>query len=316
MTPPPSPDPSEPEVRRIVLAYSSGLAATDAISWLADAERAEVVTLTLDLGQGRALEALRDRALAAGAVRAHVLEVGDAFANQFVLPALKAGALYHDGRSMMSGLERALLAEKLVEIARIEQAATVAHGCSPTDRRIALAVQTLRPGATVLALPNDVAGTADCEIVPYAATGGEKPVEPAFVELTFTNGAPAAINGIPMPLRDLIDSINMLAGPHGLGRGNRFEPPSSVVLYAAHQSLVAASVSDVDEWKSTAAAYAGIIDRGEWFGEARAALNASIESRQSAITGTIRLKFFNGACEIVDTKVAPAGKILKVTRKR
>jgi argininosuccinate synthase len=315
MTPPPSPDPSGPEVRRIVLAYSSGLAATDAISWLADAERAEIVTLTLDLGQGRALEALRDRALAAGAVRAHVLEVGDAFANQFVLPALKAGALYHDGRSLMSGLERALLAEKLVEIARIEQAATVAHGCSPTDSRIALAVQTLRPGATVLALPNHVAG-ADCEIVPYPAAGGEKPVEPAFVELMFTNGAPAAINGIPMPLRDLIDSVNMLAGPHGLGRGNRSEPPSSVVLHAAHQSLVAVSGSDVDEWTSTAAAYARIIDRGEWFGDARAALNASIESRQSAITGTIRLKFFNGACEIVDTRVAPTGKLLNVTRKR
>jgi argininosuccinate synthase len=304
------------EVRRIVLAYSSGLAATDAIRWLADAERAEVVTLTLDLGQGRALEALRDRALAAGAVRAHVLEVGDAFANQFVLPALKAGALYHDGTSMLSGLERALLAEKLVEIARIEQAAIVAHGCSPSDRRIAVAVQTLRPDATVLALPSDVAGAADCEIVPPAAVAGERPAEPALVELTFSNGAPTAINGIPMPLRDLVDSINMLAGPHGLGRGHRFETPSAVVLYAAHHSLVAASGSDVAEWQSTAAAYAGIIERGEWFGEARAVLNASVESRQSPLTGTVRLKFFDGACEIVDTKIVATGKILKVTRKR
>lgn len=302
-----------PEVRRIVLAYSGGLAATDAIAWLAAAEQAEVVTLTLDLGQGRVLEALRDRALAAGAVRAHVLEVGDAFANQFVLPALRASALYAAGRSMVSGLERALLAEKLVEIARIEQTTTIAHGCSAEDRRIAVAAQTLRPGTTVLALPPDVTGASDCEILPRTASSGTPPTEPAFVELTFTNGVPTAINGIPMPLRDLIDSINMLAGPHGVGPLHRAETPASVVLYASHQSLLTDGPTDSGEWAATARAYADVIDRGEWFGEARAALNLAIERRQSAIAGTVRLKFFNGQCEIVEKKVTPGGKILKIT---
>ena len=109
---------------RIVLAYSSGLENSDAISWLVESYAAEIVAVTLDFGQGRELEALRDRALEAGAVRAHVLDVADAFANQFVLPALKAGALYADGRPMTTGLERALLAQKLVEIATIEQTGT------------------------------------------------------------------------------------------------------------------------------------------------------------------------------------------------
>jgi argininosuccinate synthase len=308
-----TPESTAPEVRRIVLAYSGGLAASDAIAWLADAQHAEVVTLTLDLGQGRALEALRDRALAAGAARAHVLEVGDAFANQFVLPALKAGALYADGRSMMSGLERALLAEKLVEIARIEQTTTIAHGCSAADRRLAVAAQTLRPGTTVLALPPDVTGAADCEILPRTASTGARPAEPAFVELTFTTGVPTAINGIPMPLPDLIDSINMLAGPHGVGLLHRVETPASVVLYASHRSLLADGLPDSGEWAATARAYADLIDRGEWFGEARAALNARIEGRQSAIVGTVRLKFFDGQCEIVEKKVTPGGKMLKVT---
>ena len=307
---PPQPDSA---VRRIVLAYSSGLAATDAIPWLARTHDAEVVTLTLDLGQGRALEALRDRALAAGAVRAHVLEVGDTFANQFVLPALKAGALYFEGRSMLSGLERALLAEKLVEIARIEQTATIAHGCAPGDGRLAAAAQTLRPGITVLALPADIAGISGCEVLPPAAAAGEPPSEPAFVDLTFANGGPTAINGIPMALRDLIDSINMLAGPHGVGRRHRFETPSSIVLYAAHQSLAAGSAADAAQWASIARGYAELIDRGDWFADARAALNAAVASRQSAIAGMVRLKFFNGACEIVEKKLAPGGKVLKVT---
>ena len=87
---------------------------------------AEIVAVTLDFGQGSELEALRDRALAAGAVRAHVLDVARRVrATSFVLPALKAGALYDDGRPMTSGARaRPLIAQKLVEIAAIEQTTT------------------------------------------------------------------------------------------------------------------------------------------------------------------------------------------------
>ena len=70
---------------RIVLAYAGGLQTSVAIPWLAEAYGAEVVTLTLDLGQGRDLEEIRDRALATGAVRAHVLDAREEFARDFAL---------------------------------------------------------------------------------------------------------------------------------------------------------------------------------------------------------------------------------------
>ena len=67
-------------MERIVLAYSGGLATSAAIPWLADTYAAEVITVTVDLGQGRELEEVRDRALATGALRAHVFDERDAFA--------------------------------------------------------------------------------------------------------------------------------------------------------------------------------------------------------------------------------------------
>ena len=81
-------------MERIVLAYSGGLDTSVAILYLAETLGAEVIAVTLDLGQGSELNQVRERALAAGAVRAHVLDVCDVFARGFVLPALQAGALY------------------------------------------------------------------------------------------------------------------------------------------------------------------------------------------------------------------------------
>src|SRR5712671_4866749 len=116
-------------MQRIVLAYSGGLDTSVAIPWLAEKYGAEIVAVTMDMGQGNELETVRDRALAAGAVRAHVLDVRDEFARDFVLPALKADAVYDDRYPMGAALSRALIARKLVEIAAIEQATAIAHGC-------------------------------------------------------------------------------------------------------------------------------------------------------------------------------------------
>src|SRR5258708_9768606 len=117
-------------MERIVLAYSGGLDPSVAIAWLKDKYDAEVIAVTLDLGQGRELTDVRDRALAAGAVRAHVLDVREEFARDYILPALQADAMYEDRYPMGTALGRPLIARKLVEIAAIEQAAAIAHGCT------------------------------------------------------------------------------------------------------------------------------------------------------------------------------------------
>src|SRR6202040_4378375 len=119
-------------MERIVLAYSGGLDTSVAIPWLKEQYSAEIIAVTMDLGQGRELEEVRDRALATGAVRAHVLDLREEFARDYALRALKAGALYEDRYPMAAPLGRSLIAQKLVEIAALEQATAVAHGCAAT----------------------------------------------------------------------------------------------------------------------------------------------------------------------------------------
>src|SRR6187431_3220943 len=88
---------------RIVLAYSGGLDTSVAIPWLADQHDAQIVTVTMDLGQGKELEDARERALALGAARAHVLDLRTEFARDFILPALQAGAVYEDRYPVATG---------------------------------------------------------------------------------------------------------------------------------------------------------------------------------------------------------------------
>src|SRR2546423_1187240 len=125
---------------RVVLAYGGGLAESIAIPWLAERYGAEVIAVTIDLGQGKeVLEEIRDRALATGALRAHVVDARDLYLRDAVLRGLRAGMLWHRGASMASALAVPVIAEKLVEVARIEQARAVAHadpdgGEAPIDR--------------------------------------------------------------------------------------------------------------------------------------------------------------------------------------
>ena len=115
---------------RIVLAYSGELDTSIAIPWLAETYGAEVIAVTIDLGQGKDLEAVRDRALGSGALRAHVLDLRDEFARDFIVRALKAGVLCRDGAPLTTALGWPLIAQTLVTIAHIEGRHRRAHGDS------------------------------------------------------------------------------------------------------------------------------------------------------------------------------------------
>ena len=142
-------------MERIVLGHSGGLVTSAAIPWLAERYRAEIVTVTIDLGQGREIEEIRERALASGAVRAHVLDLRDAFANDFILPALQAGAFSEGRVALGRALARPLIAKHLLEIAHIEGARAIAHGGSSLDGhpgRVAVAARVLDPSIQSIAL--------------------------------------------------------------------------------------------------------------------------------------------------------------------
>ena len=91
-------------MERIVLAYSGGLDTSVAVRWLADKYNAEVVAVTMDLGQGKELDDIRERALGVGAVRAHVVDLREEFAQQYILPSLQAGAIYEDKYPLATAL--------------------------------------------------------------------------------------------------------------------------------------------------------------------------------------------------------------------
>jgi argininosuccinate synthase len=157
-------------MQRIVLAYSGGLDTSVAIPWLKDKYGAEVVAVTLDLGQGRELNQIRERAMAAGAARCHVLDVREEFARDYILPALQADALYEERYPLATALGRPLIAKKLVEIAHMENATEIAHGCTGKGNdqvRIDVSARAIDPRIRVIA-PAREWGMTRSEEIEYA----------------------------------------------------------------------------------------------------------------------------------------------------
>jgi len=352
-------------MERIVLAYSGGLDTSVAVKWLADKYGAEIVAVTMDLGQGRELDDIRERALAVGAIRAHVVDVREEFARDYILPALQAGAMYEGKYPMATALGRPLIAKKLVEVAHLEGAGTIAHGCTGKGNdqvRMDVSVRALDPGIAVVAPAREWGMTRPDEIEyarqhgiqvsttvqsPYSTDSNlwgrsiecgvledpwiEPPEDiysitkspthcpdvPAYVEVDFEAGVPTKVNGVAMPLTELVNSLETIAGAHGVGRidmvENRlvgiksreiYEAPAATVLHAAHRELEALVIpKDLERLKTDlAVTYADLVYNGLWFTPTREAIDAFVTNVQRRVTGTTRLKLYRGDCRVVGRK--------------
>ena len=352
-------------MERIVLAYSGGLDTSVAVKWLADKYEAEIVTVTVDLGQGKELDDVRERALAVGAVRAHVVDAREEFARHYVLPALQAGAIYESRYPLATALGRPLIAKKLVEVAEMEDAGMIAHGCTGKGNdqvRIDVSARALNPSIKVVA-PARVWGLTRPEEIKYAQQHGipvpasvenpystdsnlwgrsiecgvledpwveppediytltKSPVEapdvPAYVEVEFESGVPTKVNGVNMPFTELINSLETIAGAHGIGRidmvENRlvgiksreiYEAPAACVLHAAHRELEALVIPrDLERLKvSLSKTYADLVYDGLWFSVTRESIDAFVGSIQKRVSGIVRVKLFKGDCRVVGRK--------------
>jgi argininosuccinate synthase len=349
-------------IHTIVLAYSGGLDTSVAIPWLREKYGAEIIAVTLDLGQGRELNQIRERAMSTGAIRCHVLDVRDEFARDYILPALQADALYEERYPLATALSRPLIAKKLVDIAHMENATAMAHGCTGKGNdqvRIDVSARAIDPAITVIAPAREWGMTRPEEIayararnvsVPTTVTSpystdqnlwgrsiecgvledlwteppndiyrltkapAEAPAAPAYVEVEWRDGVPTAVNGIEMPLVELIDSLETIAGVHGVGRidmvENRlvgiksreiYEAPAALLLHQAHRELEGLVVpKDLQRLKQRLSQeYADIVYNGLWFSPTRSAIDAFVQNIQPRVTGTIRLKLYKGDCRVV-----------------
>ncbi|HWO16901.1 MAG TPA: argininosuccinate synthase [Solirubrobacterales bacterium] len=150
-------DPSE--VRRVLLLYSGGLDTSVMLKWIQDEYGAEVVCLTVNLGQpGEDYAVIEDKAKRLGALECLVVDAREQFAEGFVAPAIKANALYGGGYPLFTALGRPLIAQLAVEYARRAGCDTIAHGCTGKGNdqvRIEATVATLAPELKVIAPVRD-----------------------------------------------------------------------------------------------------------------------------------------------------------------
>jgi argininosuccinate synthase len=143
------------EVKRVLLLYSGGLDTSVMLKWIQDSYEAEVVCLTVNLGQpGEDYGVIEDKARRLGALECHVVDARERFATGYVIPAIKANGLYGGGYPLFTALGRPLIAQLAVEYARESGCDTIAHGCTGKGNdqvRIEATVATLAPELRTIA---------------------------------------------------------------------------------------------------------------------------------------------------------------------
>jgi argininosuccinate synthase len=172
----------------VVLAYSGGLDTSVAVRWMAEEWGVEVIAVAADVGQGGEWQAIKDRALAAGAAEAVVLDVREEYANDFVAPALRANAKYEGKYPLISSLSRPVIVKHLVEAARTYGADAIAHGCTGKGNdqvRFEVSTAALAPDLEVLA-PVRGWGLTREQSIEYAEKWG--------IPITVTRSSPYSID--------------------------------------------------------------------------------------------------------------------------
>jgi len=361
----------KPDAKRVVLAYSGGLDTSVAVKWIGEKWGAEVIALAVDVGQTADddWDTIRERALAAGAVEAIVVDARAEFADDYCLPALKANALYEGKYPLVSALSRPVIVKHLVAAARQHGADAVAHGCTGKGNdqvRFEVSSRALAPDLDVLApvrgwgftredsidyatthgipinvrkdnpysIDENLWGRAiECGVLedpwvapppePYALTAepSQAPREPWEVVLGFDAGTPTTLDGVALPLHDLVGKVGEAVGRYGWGRldmvENRrvgiksrevYECPGALALILAHADLESITLERdlLREKARLEPRYAELVYDGLWFSPLRASLDAFVEESQRPVTGEVRLLLEPGRCTVSGRR-APQG---------
>jgi len=160
---------------KVVLAYSGGLDTSVIIPWLKETYGCKVIAVVVDVGQPEDVAGIRTKALASGADSAHVADVKQEFASEYIFPALRANAVYEGQYLLGTALARPLIAKVQVEVALAEGADALAHGCTGKGNdqvRFELAYQALAPHLHVIAPWREWSLRSRDDEIEYAAAHG------------------------------------------------------------------------------------------------------------------------------------------------
>lgn len=221
--------------KAVVLAYSGGLDTSVAIPWLAE-QGYDVITVAADLGSNVDLPAIQAKALQVGAVKSYVIDARERFSEHYILPSLRANALYEGIYPLSAALSRPLIADLLVAVAQAEGARYVAHGCTGKGNdqvRFDVAIAALDPTLKVIAPVREWGFSRDAEIA-YA--------EAHDVPIPVTRSSPYSVD------------VNLWGRS---AEGGRIEDPSQPVPEDAYAWTVSPESSPAEPEHITVAFEAG-----------------------------------------------------------
>jgi len=348
--------------QKAVLAFSGGLDTSVVVKYLQEQHDMDVITVTVDVGQGDDQKKIAAKAKKLGVKKHYNIDSKDEFVKNFIFPSIKANALYQKKYCLATALARPLIAQKVLEIAKKETVSALAHGCSGKGNDQVRFDLTLRSGSNlpIIAPIRDLnldrttelkfakkhgikiesvakKFSIDQNLWGRAIEGGvledpfkeppqdafiwvktkNLPNKPVYLEIKFQNGIPVAADGKSQSPVKLIEYINKIAGAHGIGIVDHiedrvvgiksrevYETPAATCLIEAHFDLEKMvhtkhetkfkSIVD-DEWS-------WLVYSGLWSDPLKDDLEMFINQSQKCVTGTVKLKMYNGSLRVVGRK--------------
>ena len=348
--------------KKAVLAFSGGLDTSVVVKMLQEDHDMDVVTVTVDVGQGDDYKTIAAKSKRLGAKKHYHIDASKEFVTDYIFPSIKANALYQKKYCLATALARPLIAKKFLEVAKKEKVHALAHGCSGKGNDQVRFDITMRAGSSLpiiapirdlnLDRPTELKFankhgikidnvakkySIDQNLWGRAIEGGDLenpynepkddafiwvktknlPKKPTYIEITFEKGVPVAVDGKKMGPIKLINYINKKAGAAGVGIIDHiedrvvgiksrevYETPGALCLIEAHQDLEKMvhtkhqnkfkSIID-DEWSY-------LVYSGLWEDPLRDDLEGFINASQKNVSGTVKLKLFQGSLRVVGRK--------------
>lgn len=346
-------------MEKVILAFSGGLDTSVCVKLLQDKYNMEVITACVDVGQPE-YEIKRPEQVAneIGVKKHCTIDAKHEFAEEFIFKAIKANAMY-EGYPLSTSLARPLIAMKIVELAEMENADAIAHGCTGKGNDQFRFESTIRSGSRcrIIAPVRDLSLTRTEEMDyakdnnipvssdklysidenlwgrsiegdvledPMVETPEEAfewtvptenaPEEGQYLDITFKNGVPVAIDDKEMGALEIIIECNRIGGLHGLGRidiiedriiglksRENYETPGALLIITAHKALEQLTLTR-EELKFTETitqTYSEIVYNGLWHEPLREDLDCIIDNMQKRVSGVVKLKLHKGSLKTI-----------------